>query len=103
MDFELNAAQKELSQRAWDAGLPWRGCVKTWDAEDRCPYDDVKRSITDAGLLGLTMPKRYGGQGLTAFDYVLVIENLFRSSQSWIVGEPTFCSSGPGPSLILLS
>jgi butyryl-CoA dehydrogenase len=103
MDFELNAAQRELSQRAWAAGLPWRSHVKTWDAEDLCPYDDIKQSITEAGLLGLTMPKRYGGQGLTALDYVLVIENLFRSSQSWIVGEPTFCSSGPGPSLILLS
>src|SRR5258708_1534814 len=103
MDFELNAAQRELSQRAWAAGLPWRSHVKAWGAEDQCPYEDVKQSIAAAGLLGLTMPKRYGGQGLTALDYVLVIENLFRSSQSWIVGEPTFCSSGPGPSLILLS
>ncbi len=103
MDFDLTPAQRELSERAWAAGLPWRPHVQTWDAEDLCPYEDVKKSIIDAGLLGITMPKKYGGQGLTALDYVLVIENLFRSSLSWIVGEPTFCTSGPGPSLILLS
>lgn len=103
MDFEFTPAQQELANRAYEAGLPWRPHVRTWDQEDLCDYDGVKDSIRDAGLLALTIPKQYGGQGLSVLEYVIVIENLFRSSLSWIVGEPTFCSSGPGPSLILMA
>ena len=34
---------------------------------------------------------------------MIVVEELFRSSQSWILGEPPFCTTGPGPSMILLA
>jgi butyryl-CoA dehydrogenase len=103
MDFEFTPAQEQLRERAREAGLRWRDQAARWDLEDEAPYHDVVASMADYGLLGLTMPARYGGQELTALDYVLVVEELFRHSQHWITGEPTFASSGPGASLVLLA
>lgn len=103
MDFEFTPAQELLREKAREAGLRWRDEVAKWDLEDEAPYDEVAASMADYGLLGLTMPAEYGGQELTALDYVLVVEELFRHSQHWIVGEPTFCSTGPGASLVLLA
>jgi butyryl-CoA dehydrogenase len=100
MDFELTPQQIELKERAREAGLAWRGMMTAWDREDASPYEQVAKSLREAGLLGLTMPKKYGGQGLTALEYVLVVEELFVASQSWILGEPLFCSTGPGPSIL---
>ena len=103
MDFDLTPAQIELQQRAREAGLRWRGQHASWDRDDVSPYADITASLREAGLLGLTIPVEYGGQGGTALDYVIAVEELFRSSQSWILGEPPFCTTGPGPSMILLS
>jgi butyryl-CoA dehydrogenase len=99
--MSISEAQEELQRRAFKAGASWRAHVDRWDLEDRAPYDEVAASIVDAGLVGLTMPRQYGGQDLTVLDYVLTIEALIRSSQSWIVAEPTFGSTGPGPSIVL--
>jgi len=76
-------------------GLRWRDQAARWDADDEAPYHDVVTSTAEYGLLGLTMPARYGGRELTALDYVIVVEELFHQSQHWITGEPTFCSTGP--------
>jgi butyryl-CoA dehydrogenase len=103
MDFDLTSAQLELQRRAREVGLQWRGQHASWDRDDVSPYEDITASLRDAGLLGLTIPVEYGGQGGTALDYVIVVEELFRSSQSWILGEPPFCTTGPGPSMILLA
>ena len=103
MDFDFSPDQLALKERAREAGIAWRGKMTAWDSEDASPYAEVAQSLRDAGLLGLTMPKKYGGQGLTALDYVIVVEELFRASQSWILGEPLFCSTGPGPSMVAMS
>jgi butyryl-CoA dehydrogenase len=102
MDFELTSEQRALKARAHEAALAWRGQHTTWDAANDAPYAAIIESLRDAGLLGLTMPPEYGGKGGTALDYVLVVEELFLTSQSWILGEGPFCSTGPGPSMILL-
>jgi butyryl-CoA dehydrogenase len=101
MDLALSAAQEELQGRAIKAALPWREHVEQWDRDDQAPYTDVAAAIADAGLCGLTMPTEYGGLGLTVEDYVIVVEALIKTSQSWIVAEPTFGSTGPGPSIVL--
>ena len=103
MDFELTSEQVALQERAREAGLAWRGKMTAWDREDLSPYPEIAQSLRDADLLGLTMPVKYGGKGLTALEYVLVVEELFRSSQSWILGEPLFCSTGPGPSMLAMA
>lgn len=101
MDLALTPAQVDLQERARKAGAQWRSHVQTWDLDDVAPYAEVAAAIAEAGLVGLTMPPEYGGQGLTALDYVLVVEQLVTASHSWIVAEPTFGSSGPGPSIVL--
>jgi butyryl-CoA dehydrogenase len=101
MDFTLTVEQLELQDRARKAGAPWRAHVNSWDIADAAPYQQVAESIAEAGLVGLTMPAQYGGLGLSVLDYVVVVEELIKNSQSWIVAEPTFGSTGPGPSLVL--
>ena len=103
MDFDLSPEQLALQQKAREVGLQWRGQYEKWDAEDQSPYKEILTSLRDAGLLGLTMPRQYGGKGGTALDYALVVEQLVRNSRSWILGEGPFSTTGPGPSMILLS
>jgi butyryl-CoA dehydrogenase len=103
MDFNLSASQLALQTRAREVGMRWRGQYAKWDAEDQAPYREVVASLRDAGLLGLTIPKEYGGKGGDALDYALVVEELIRTSRSWILGEGPFATTGPGPSMILLA
>jgi len=103
MDFELSEREEELRGRAHEVALEWRGQHTTWDAADSAPYQKIIASMRDAGLLGLTIPTQYGGKGGTALDYAIVVEELFLTSQSWILGEGPFCSTGPGPSMILMA
>lgn len=103
MDFNLSQDELALQARAREVGLRWRGEYAKWDLEDESPYDDVVVSLRDAGMLGLTIPKAYGGKGGTALDYAIVVEELVRTSRSWILAEGPFSTTGPGPSMILLS
>jgi butyryl-CoA dehydrogenase len=103
MDFQLSADQRALQDRALRAGRELRHEVPEWDRTNKVPYQRVVQHIADHGLLGLAMPKQYGGQGLTALEYFLVVESLFRGSQFWVVGEPVFATTGPGPSMLLLA
>ena len=103
MDFNLSAGQLALQTRAREVGMRWRGQYAKWDAEDQAPYPEVVASLRDAGLLGLTIPKQYGGKGGDALDYAIVVEELIRTSRSWILGEGPFATTGPGPSMILLA
>ena len=103
MDFNLSASQLSLQARAREVGMRWRGQYAKWDAEDQAPYPEVVASLRDAGLLGLTIPKEYGGKGGDALDYAIVVEELIRTSRCWILGEGPFATTGPGPSMILLA
>ena len=103
MDFNFSASQLALQTRAREVGMRWRGQYAKWDAEDQAPYREVVASLRDAGLLGLTIPKEYGGKGGDALDYAIVVEELIRTSRSWILGEGPFATTGPGPSMILLA
>jgi len=103
MNFDLSPEQLALQEKAREVGSQWRGQYESWDAKDDAPYKEVLASLRDAGLLGLTMPTQYGGKGGTAMDYALVVEQLVRNSRSWILGEGPFSTTGPGPSMILLS
>jgi butyryl-CoA dehydrogenase len=103
VDFNLSSAQLALQARAREVGRRWRDQSPKWDAEDEAPYRDILASLREAGLLGLTIPKEYGGKGGDAMDYAIVVEELVRGSRSWILGEGPFCTTGPGPSMILLA
>jgi butyryl-CoA dehydrogenase len=103
VDFSLSAEQESLRDRAFAAGTALRDRVAGWDRDNAVDYPEVVRHIDDYGLLGMTIPVEWGGQGLTALDYLITVEALFRGSQCWIAGEPVFATAGPGPSMVLRS
>ena len=47
------------------------------DASEEYPWDNVK-SLTQAGFMGMAIPEKYGGLGLSYFDVVLVVEEIAR-------------------------
>jgi acyl-CoA dehydrogenase len=93
MDFELTAEQQELRDRA--AGFIDEECIPhEVQAElngGPLPPDVVKRIQTRARELNLTSgnhSKEFGGQGWSAFDQVLVQEELGRNTNGiwWVIG-----------------
>ncbi|NDV09886.1 MULTISPECIES: acyl-CoA dehydrogenase family protein [unclassified Rhodococcus (in: high G+C Gram-positive bacteria)] len=103
MDFTLSAQQLELQERAKAAGAALRGRSAEWDRSNKVPYSEVVEHVRAHGLLGLTMPTEYGGQGLTAMDYLITVEAMFRNSQFWAIGEPLFATAGPGPCMVMMA
>jgi acyl-CoA dehydrogenase len=93
MDFALTPAQRELRDRAArfvDAELipleeqaELAGGILPGDA-----VAQVKRAARDAGLVGGNHAKKHGGQGWTAFEQVLVQEELGRNTNGvwWNMG-----------------
>jgi hypothetical protein len=47
------------------------------DRSEAYPWANVE-ALTEAGFMGMTIPKEYGGQGLTYMEAVLVIEEMAR-------------------------
>ncbi|WNK00580.1 3-sulfinopropanoyl-CoA desulfinase [Thalassospiraceae bacterium LMO-JJ14] len=45
------------------------------DRTEQYPWHNVEE-LTKAGFMGMTIPKEHGGQGLTFFDAVLVVEQM---------------------------
>jgi butyryl-CoA dehydrogenase len=102
MDFELTPAQSKLQATAEEVGRSFRDDARGWDEIDAAPYREIFDRVSDAGLLAVAIPEEHGGQGGGALEYLLVVEALFRMSQSWLPAEPVFASSGPGPCMLLI-
>ncbi|KFG90918.1 Acyl-CoA dehydrogenase domain protein [Sphingobium herbicidovorans NBRC 16415] len=103
MDLRLTPEQEDLKKRAYAAGLEFREAAFKWDEEDAVDYRAVSDRFGELGFFGLTAPKEWGGQGGDCMSYLLAVSEAIRASGSWIVGEPMFCTTGPGPSMIMLS
>ena len=103
VDFTLSAEQLKLQERAAEAGRALRDRSAEWDRSNKVPYPEVVEHVREHGLLALTMPTEYGGQGLTAMDYLITVEAMFRNSQFWAIGEPLFATAGPGPSMVMMA
>ncbi len=48
------------------------------DRSEEYPWDNVEK-LTEARFMGMTIPKDYGGRGLTYMEAVLVIEQIARA------------------------
>ncbi|HEX6978066.1 MAG TPA: 3-sulfinopropanoyl-CoA desulfinase [Alphaproteobacteria bacterium] len=76
MDFELSPAQKDLQARARKmAETEMAPRAAEIDRTEAYPWDHVER-LKQGGFIGMTIPRELGGQGLTYFDAVLVIEEM---------------------------
>jgi len=95
MDFQLNEEQLMLKKLAHDlAEKEFRPKAAEWESKaEHMTEEDIKK-LADLGLLGLPISVKYGGQGRTAFEALLAIEELARVSI--IAAGPVFESSvGP--------
>ena len=76
MEFILDQGQRALKEKARALA---RGHVRARAAEidrtEQYPWDNVEK-LVEAGFFGMTIPREYGGQGLTYLDAVLVIEEM---------------------------
>lgn len=76
MDFQLTSDQLKLQARARELA---RGSIEGRAAEidrtEQYPWQNVEE-LKNGGFMGMTIPKAYGGQGLTFLDAVLVIEQM---------------------------
>jgi 3-sulfinopropanoyl-CoA desulfinase len=76
MQFELSDAQKQLRARARDLAENHVAARAAEIDETRdYPWDTVKL-LNEQGFMGMTIPREFGGQGLSYFDAVLVIEEM---------------------------
>ncbi len=57
----------------------------------------LTRELGRAGLLGITLPKNYGGQGLDTLSYIIAIEELSRVDGSQAATAAAHNSLGIGP------
>src|SRR3546814_7744826 len=76
MTFALTAEQEDLRAKARDLAervvAPRAAEV---DRTESYPWDNVK-ALTEAGFMGMTVPREYGGPGRSFLDVTLVIEEL---------------------------
>ncbi len=78
MRFPLTAEQEEIRARARAlADREFRERAARWDEREEYPWDNVKQ-LVEAGLMGMTIPPAYGGQGKALLDLVLAIEQVAR-------------------------
>lgn len=103
LSSELTEQQVELKERAYAAGLEFRELAAKWDAEDAVDFKHVMSRFGELGFFGLTAPAEVGGKAGDCMDYFLAVSEAIRAAGSWIVGEPMFCTTGPGPSMLMLS
>jgi alkylation response protein AidB-like acyl-CoA dehydrogenase len=101
MMFELSAAQRQLLARARrlaDEELkPW---AAHWDETETFP-DRSLDLFREAGLLGLTMPARYGGSGYGVLEACLVLEQVATACLASAMALQ-MCVNGPIRALLTL-
>src|SRR5487761_2710128 len=76
MDFQLNDEQKMLVELAARMGREeFAPKAARWDRNHEYPHENVA-ALRRAGLLGMTIPKKFGGTGRPLIDVVLAIEQI---------------------------
>lgn len=77
--YPLTDAQSALQAQARElSDGQVRDRAQKVDATESYPWDTVQ-DLVEAGFMGMTIPARFGGRGLSYFDAVLVIEQLARN------------------------
>ena len=90
MDFGFSEEQemfrRELQRFVRSEITPW---VKEHSKQEGLPPDILKK-LADMGLLGLTIPAEYGGQGADLITYAIMIEEISKADLvlAWCVSMP---------------
>jgi alkylation response protein AidB-like acyl-CoA dehydrogenase len=74
MDFQLTYEQKKIIELVDELGREeFAPQAARWDKNHEYPWENAYK-LRSLGLLGMTIPTQYGGQGLPLIDAVLAIE-----------------------------
>ena len=74
MDFQLTEEQKQIVHLVDELGRKeFAEKAARWDENHEYPWDNIHK-LRESGLLGMTIPEEYGGQGRSLIDAVLSIE-----------------------------
>ncbi|OPX34892.1 MAG: butyryl-CoA dehydrogenase [Desulfobacteraceae bacterium 4484_190.1] len=89
MDFQLTEEQRMLKEMVHKFA-DQRAAGMLEECEEKYPFysKEVLAEYRGLGLLGINMPEKYGGGGLTSFEAILAIEELARVSP--IAALPVF-------------
>ena len=75
---QLSHSQINLQERAKDlAQTTFRPRAIEVDQTEQYPWESIK-ALNEAGFMGMTIPKQYGGQSRSYHDTVVVIEEIAR-------------------------
>ncbi len=76
--FELNETQRAIQNTARQlAEKEFKPKAAAIDESEAYPWENVKK-LTEAGFMGMSVPREYGGPGFSFFDVVLVVEEIAR-------------------------
>ncbi|MEX3937035.1 3-sulfinopropanoyl-CoA desulfinase [Paraburkholderia phymatum] len=77
--YDLTAGQLTLQAQARElAQTVFAPTAANTDLTEEYPWDNVT-ALRDAGFMGMTLPKRLGGRGLSYLDTVIVIEEMAKA------------------------
>ena len=101
MNFSLNEEQLSLQETVRKfAKNELTEIAKKMEQEDKPASKSVLKKFADLGILGVNLPKEYGGAGMSHFEAVLVLEEVAKISIA--IAFPIFESSF-GPALAISS
>ena len=82
MDFEYNEEQKEIIRNVKEVSEEFKGVFyKANQENERYSAEDgerLRQACDQRGLLGMTVPKEWGGQGKSLLDYLIGVEHATR-------------------------
>ena len=101
MDFNLTEQQRALKETAKKfAEKELVEVAREIEKNDKPPSKETLKRFAELGFLGINLPEKYGGAGLSHFEAVLVLEEIAKISIA--VAFPVFESSF-GPALAISS
>ena len=97
MNFDLTKEQEALRQRVRDFAEQEVKPVARQNDEDQHFDVELTLKMAELGLLGMTVPKEYGGQGFDNLSYIIAVEELARVDGSTAATIAADNSLGIGP------
>src|SRR6185437_3726685 len=100
MDFSLGEAERELAALCAEFAQKEiaRRAPAAWE-EGRCPTD-LLREMGALGLLGMLVPEKWGGIGMSTVGFVAAMEQLGRADQSVAAAWQAHVTIGSMPLLL---
>jgi short-chain 2-methylacyl-CoA dehydrogenase len=97
MNFDLSEEQRLIRDTVRDfAEREIKPVAKELDEKAEFSYDLTKK-IGALGLFGMTLPEKYGGQGLDTLSYIIAVEEIARIDGSQAATLAAHNSLGIGP------